>query len=410
MQSGVVLMAEKAKQSVRTIFHIDLDAFFVTVEQVLNPALCDKPVIVGGRPEGRGVVASASYECRKFGVHAAMPLSRAKRLCPQAIFLTGNYRKYTEFSHKFMAILSDYSPCIEPGGLDEAYLDVTGCENFGSWRILAFKIKERIKKETGLTASVGIARCKVVAKVASDLSKPDGLIEVLPGNEKNFLSLLAVRKLPGVGEKTGKALKSAGIETIGQLADMPLELFKSRYGGGMLWLREHAGGIDNSPVEMRSEAKSISRETTFEKDTMDTAFLKATLRYFAEKLGADLRESNKKARTVTLKLRYEDFETVNRSLTPHEAMNLDDAIFQSGVSLLEKALGKKYKPVRLIGLEVSNLVAGETQLSLFDADVKRLEKVDRAIDYIRDKYGFDAIQTGYTLELKQKYDGKTRDK
>jgi DNA polymerase IV len=409
MQSGVVLMAEIAKQSARTIFHIDLDAFFVTVEQVLNPALRDKPVIVGGRPEGRGVVASASYECRKFGVHAAMPLSRAKRLCPQAIFLGGNYRKYTEFSHKFMAILSDYSPCIEPGGLDEAYLDVSGCENFGSWRTLALKIKERIRKETGLVASVGIAPCKVVAKVASDLSKPDGLIEVLPGREKNFLALLAVRKLPGVGEKTGKALKSAGVETIGQLADMPLELFKSRYGEGMLWLREHAAGIDNSPVEMRGEAKSISRETTFEKDTMNTDFLKATLRYFAEKLGADLRESNKKARTVSLKLRYGDFETINRSSTSREAMNLDDEIFLSGVSLLEKALGKKYKPVRLIGLEVSNLVAGEIQLSLFNGDAKRLEKVDRAIDYIRDKYGFDAIQSGYTLELKQKHDGKTRD-
>ena len=379
------------------------------MEQVLNPALRNKPVIVGGRPEGRGVVASASYECRKFGVHAAMPLSRAKRLCPQAIFLTGNYRKYTEFSHKFMAILSNYSPSIEPGGLDEAYLDVTGCENFGSWLTLALKIKERINKETGLVVSVGIATCKVVAKVASDLSKPDGLIEVFPGQEKLFLAPLAVRKLPGVGEKTGKALKAAGIERIGQLADMPQELFKGRYGEGMLWLREHARGIDNSPVEMYGEAKSVSRETTFEKDTMDTDFLKATLRYFAEKLGADLRESNKKARTVTLKLRYEDFETVNRSSTSREAMNLDDIIFQSGVSLLEKTLGKKFKPVRLIGLEVSNLVAGEIQFSLFDADVKRLEKVDRAIDYIRDKYGFDAIQTGYTLELKQKYDGKTRD-
>lgn len=403
-------MTETVKQSVRTIFHIDLDAFFVTVEQVLNPSLRNKPVIVGGRPGGRGVVASASYECRKFGVHAAMPLARAQKLCPQAIFLTGNYRKYAEFSDKFMSILSDYSPSMESGGLDEAYLDVTGCENFGLWRNLALTIKERIKKETGLVASVGIAPCKVVAKVASDLSKPDGLIEVLPGQEKNFLAPLAVQKLPGVGDKTAKILKSAGIETIGQLAEMPLELFRSRYGEGMLWLREHARGIDNSPVETRGEAKSISRETTFEKDTMDTGFLKATLRYFAEKLGADLRESNKKARTVTLKLRYTDFVTVNRSVTLREAMNLDDAVFQSGVSLLEKTLGKKFKPVRLIGLEVSNLVAGETQLGLFDADVKRLEKVDRAVDYIRDKYGFDAIQTGYTFELKQKYDGKTEDK
>ena len=402
-------MTEIAKPSARTIFHIDLDAFFVTVEQVLNPALRNKPVIVGGRPGGRGVVASASYECRKFGVHAAMPLAQAKRLCPQAIFVTGSYRRYGEFSNKFMAILSDYSPCMEPGGLDEAYLDVSGCENFGSWRNLALKIKERIKKETGLVASIGVAPCKVVAKVASDLSKPDGLIEVLPGREKSFLAPLPVQKLPGVGEKTGKALKSFGIQTIGQLADMPAELFKSRFGEGALWLREHAQGVDNSPVEARGEAKSVSRETTFDKDTSDMEFLRATLRYFAEKLGADLRESEKKARTVTLKLRYSDFETVNRSTTSREAMNLDDAIFRSGIALLEKTLGKKFRPVRLIGLEVSNLVAGETQLGLFDADSKRLEKVDRAIDHIRGKYGFDAIQTGYTLELRQKYSTKTKD-
>ncbi|MBN1374685.1 MAG: DNA polymerase IV [Dehalococcoidia bacterium] len=403
-------MTEIVKRPARTIFHIDLDAFFVTVEQVLDPSLHNKPVIVGGRPQGRGVVASASYECRKFGVHAAMPLTKAKQLCPQAIFLTGNYRRYSEFSHKFMTILADYSPCIESGGLDEAYLDVTGCENFGSWRSLALKIKERVKKETGLIASVGIAPCKVVAKIASDLSKPDGLIEVLPGGEQDFLASLAVRKLPGVGEKTAVLMKSAGIETIGQLAAMRPELFKRRFGEGMLWLQQYARGIDNSAVENRGEAKSISRETTFEKDTGDTSFLRATLRYFAEKIGADLRESDKKARTVTLKLRYSDFETVNRSSTSREAMNLDDLIFQSAAGLLEKTLGKKFKPVRLIGLEVSNLVAGETQLNLFNAEARRLEKVDRAVDYIRDKYGFDAIQTGYTLELKQKYDGKTGDK
>jgi DNA polymerase IV len=402
-------MAKTTESSKRTIFHIDLDAFFVTVEQVLNPALLGKPVIVGGRPEGRGVVASASYECRKFGVHAAMPLAKAQRLCPQAVFLTGNYGKYVEFSQQFMNILSDFSPCMEPGGLDEGYLEVTGCENFGSWRNLALKIKGRIRDETGLVASVGIAPCKVVAKVASDLSKPDGLIEVLPGQEKGFLSPLAVQKLPGIGEKTGTALRAIGIQTIGQLADMSPQAFIGRFGEGMTWLREHARGVDNSLVEARGEAKSISRETTFEKDTLDTSLLKATLRYFAEKLGADLRESNKKARTVGLKLRYTDFETVNRSATTSEAVNVDDNIFEAGVKLLDKTLGRKYKPVRLIGLEVSNLVCGDTQLGLFDAETKRLEKLDRAIDHIRDRYGFDAIQSGYTLELKQRKDCRTTD-
>ena len=401
-------MAE-TKGTARTIFHIDLDAFFVTVEQVLNPALSGKPVIVGGRPEGRGVVASASYEARKCGVHAAMPLARAKRLCPQAIFLTGNYHRYVDFSHKFMDILADYSPSFQPGGLDEAYLDVTGCQNFGSWHNLAIKIKERIKRETGLVASIGIAPSKVVAKIASDLSKPDGLIEVASGEEKAFLSPLPVQKMPGVGEKTNQVMKSMNILTIGQLARMPEPLFKNRFGEGMLWLREHANGIDNSAVEAYGEAKSSSRETTFEKDTSDTGLLKSTLRYFSEKLGADLRDSDKKARTVTLKLRYADFETINRSKTSREATNLDDKIFQSAVRLLESALAKKYRAVRLIGLEVSNFINSETQLGLFDAESKKLEQIDRAVDSIRDKYGFDSIQTGYTMELKQKYSGKTRD-
>ena len=403
-------MAEIIKPSFRTIYHVDLDAFFVTVEQVLNPALRGKAVIVGGRPEGRGVVAAASYEARKYGVYSAMPLARAKRHCPQAVFLTGNYRKYVEFSHKFMEILGDYTPSLQPGGLDEAYLDVTGCENFGSWRGLAMKMKQRISKETGLVASVGIAPCRVVAKVASDYGKPDGLIEVLPGEERVFLATLPVRRLPGVGEKTGKILKTMGIETIGQLADIPDALFRSRFGEGMAWLQQLARGIDNSPVEAYGEAKSISRETTFENDTMDMAFLKGNLRYFAEKLGAELRESGKNARTVTLKLRYSDFETVNRSSTARESTNLDDTIFQSAVRLLEKTLGKRFKPVRLIGLEVSHFTGGETQLSFFDAEAKRLEQLDRAIDQVRDKYGFDAIQTGYTLELKQKNGGKMKDR
>lgn len=399
-------MGDAGKGTLRTIFHIDLDAFFVTVEQVLNPALRGKPVIVGGRPEGRGVVASASYEARKFGIHAAMPLSRARRLCPQAVFLAGNYHRYAEFSHKFMRILGDYSPSIESGGLDEAYLDVTGCQNFGSWRELASRIKERIRKETGLVASAGIAPCKVVAKVASDAGKPDGLVEVMPGQERSFLAPMPVEKLPGVGDKTGKVLRSMGIQTIGQLADMPDGLFKTRFGDGMVWLQQHARGLDDSPVEERGEAKSVSRETTFEQDSVDSAMLKATLRYFAEKLGAELRDMDKMARTVTLKLRYADFETVNRGSTSRTATNLDDAIFRAAVQLLESTLAKKYRPVRLIGLEVSNLTGAETQLSLFDAETKRLEKLDRAIDRVRDKYGFDAIQTGYTIELKKKYAGR----
>jgi DNA polymerase-4 len=258
----------------RTIMHIDLDAFFVSVEQAANPELRGKPVVVGGKPGGRGVVATASYEARAFGLHSGMPLVTAARLCPQAIFIEGNYHRYAEVSKKFMAILADLSPFLEPMGLDEAYLDVTGFESLhGSIRQMAQKIKQRVRDELGIVASVGIASCKVVAKVASDESKPDGLIEVPPGRECDFLAPLATRKLPGVGKKTEQVLTGLGIRTIGQLARMPPNAMKNRFGG---WLHRHANGIDNSPVTPPAEAKSISRENTFEKDTRDVVFLSAT--------------------------------------------------------------------------------------------------------------------------------------
>jgi len=204
--------------SQRTIMHIDLDAFFVSVEQASNPELRGKPVVVGGKPGSRGVVATASYEARAFGLHSAMPISTAARLCPQAIFIEGNYNHYTEVSKKFMAILADFSPFLEPMGLDEAYMDVTGFESLhGTIRQMAVKIKQRVKDELGIVGSIGIATCKVVAKVASDESKPDGLIEIPPGGEATFLSPLAIRKLPGVGKKTEQVLISLGIKTIGQL-------------------------------------------------------------------------------------------------------------------------------------------------------------------------------------------------
>jgi DNA polymerase-4 len=202
----------------RCILHIDLDAFFVSVEQALAPELVDKPVVVGGRPDRRGVVASASYEARVFGIRAGMPLTQAYCLCPQAIFLQGSFTAYRDASERFMTILADFSPCLEPAGLDEAYLDVTGCELFGTPYQIASRIKERVKKELKLIASVGMASCKVVAKIASDLGKPDGLVEVAAGQEKDFLAPLPVANLPGVGKKTEQSLKAMGIKTIGQLA------------------------------------------------------------------------------------------------------------------------------------------------------------------------------------------------
>ena len=393
----------------RRILHIDLDAFFVSVEQALAPELVGKPVVVGGRPDRRGVVASASYKARVFGIRAGMPLTQAYRLCPQAIFLQGSFPAYRDASERFMTILADFSPCLEPAGLDEAYLDVTGCELFGTPYQLASRIKERVKKELKLIASVGIASCKVVAKIASDLGKPDGLVEVAAGQEKDFLAPLPVASLPGVGKKTEQSLKAMGIKTIGQLAVLPIEVIKNRFGSFGLMIHHYANGMDNREVEPPGEAKSISRETTFAEDTSDRVFLQAMLRYLCERVGAELRQETKHARTIALKLRFSDFETITRRFSSREAIDADELIFTGAVKLLEQALSGKRKPVRLIGIGVSNLVSYGKQLNLLDSRPQRLAHLDKAIDRIRNKYGFTAIQTGRTLLLKDIFDRREGD-
>ena len=381
--------------------HIDLDAFFVSVEQAQNPDLKGKPVVVGGKPDRRGVVASASYEARRFGLHAGMPLATASRLCPQAIFIVGNFHKYRDASQKFMAILADFSPYLEPLGLDEAYLDATGFESIhGTIRQMAVAIKQRIKDELDICASIGIASGKVVAKIASDLSKPDGLLEIPAGEERSFLEPLPVAKLPGIGKKSEQILKGLGISTIGQLAALPLSVLKSHFGAASELMHNHASGIDDREVEPPGEAKSISRETTFGKDTRDTSFLKATLRYLSERVGSDLRRQGKLARCVTMKLRYADFTTITRQQTLSQASDTDQIIFDIGSKLLRKELSGEKQAVRLIGIGVSNLVEAGRQLGMLDASTQRLEKLNTAIDRIRKKYGFTAIQTGRTLLLK----------
>jgi len=396
----------------RQIMHIDLDAFFVSVEQALKPALKGKPVVVGGRPDRRGVVASASYEARKFGLHAGMPLTTASRLCPQAIFIEGSFPKYRDASQRFMTILADFSPHLEPVSLDEAYLDVTGFESIhGSIRQMAVTIKQRVKDELGLSASVGIASGKVVAKVAAELSKPDGLLEVAAGEEGSFLAPLAITKLPGIGKKTERLLNSLGINTIGQLATMPLDVLKSHVGAFGELIHRHANGIDDRKVVPPSPTKSISRETTFGQDTRDRSLLEATLSYLSERVGADLRQREKQARCVTLKLRYADFTTITRRHTLGESSNSDQTIFNTGLKLLNRARAQEKQPIRLIGIGVSNLVEPGRQLGMLDSSAERMEQLNRAIDRIRNKYGFTAIQTGRTLLLKEifptKEDGYT---
>ena len=383
------------------IMHIDLDAFFVSVEQTENPELKGKPVVVGGKPDRRGVVASASYEARAFGLHAGMPLTTAYRLCPQATFIEGSFPKYRSASQRFIAILTNFSPYLEPVSLDEAYLDVTGFESiYGSIYQMAVAIKQRIKDELGLYASVGIASCKVVAKIASELSKPDGLLEVATGEERSFLSPLPITKLPGIGKKTERILSGLGINIIGELSIMPLGALKSHFGVSGEILHRYANGIDDRKVEPPAEAKSISQETTFGKDTRDHSLLKATLRYLGERIGSQLRQQGKQARCVTLKLRYADFTTITRCHTLRQGSDSDQTIFDIGVELLKKALPQEKQPIRLIGIGVSNLTEPGRQLDMLDSSAQRLEQLNKAIDRMRKKYGFTAIQTGRTLLLK----------
>jgi DNA polymerase-4 len=265
---------------------------------------------------------------------------------------------------------------------------------------MAVKLKQRIKDEVGLSASVGIASGKVVAKVASELSKPDGLLEVATGQERSFLAPLPIAKLPGVGRKTGQKLNALGITTIGELSLMPLAALKSHFGASGEVLHRFASGIDDREVEPPAPAKSISRETTFSKDTKDRPFLKATIRYLGERVGADLRQQGKRARAITLKLRYADFTTITRSQTLTQALDSDQTIFDTGLKLLNKALSQEKQPVRLIGIGVSSLTEAGKQLDMLDSSARRQEQLDRAIDRIRRKYGFTAIQTGRTLLLK----------
>jgi len=379
----------------RTIMHVDLDSFFVAVEQVLNPKLKGKPVVVGGSPQQRGVVSTASYEARAFGLHSGMPAVTAARLCPDAIFIEPDFARYGEFSRKFMAILNDFSPSIEPRGMDEAYLDVTGFESIhGSTRQMAHRMKQRVQNELGLCASIGIASCKVAAKVASDASKPDGLIEVPHGEERDFLAPLPVEKLPGVGKQSAKVLKGLGVRTIGDLSRTPTHTLRSHLGSAGEMLHRLANGIDDSQVLPPGVAKSISREITFAEDTHDASFLEATLWAQSERVGADLRDHGKQARCLTLKLRYADFSTITRSRTLRHGFDTDQEIFETGAALLHRVLETERRAVRLIGIGVSNLAEAGLQASLFSPSNAKLEHLNRAVDQIRARYGFDAIQTG----------------
>jgi DNA polymerase-4 len=375
----------------RTILHVDLDAFFAAVEQRDRPELRGKPVIVGGGgPNDRGVVSTASYEARKFGVHSAMPLRTAGRLCPHGVFLPVDGRKYQAESRRVMAILRRFTPQVQPVSIDEAFLDVTASRAlFGDGEAIARRIKDAVHDETGLTISVGVATTKLVAKVASDLRKPDGLVVVPPGEEAAFLAPLAISRLWGVGEKTAATLAEYGVKTIGDLASLPPDALERRLGkhGASLVARAH--GIDPDPVAGGEPAKSIGHEHTFDRDTADREVIERTLLGMADGVAGRLRSSGIRAVTITLKLRDSAFNTITRQTSLEVPADLTEPIFEAAVTLLRRELhGQK---VRLVGVTASNFRDRE-QLGLFEAkgDPRRHAAAE-ALDKIRTKYGSRAV-------------------
>lgn len=381
-----------------SILHVDLDAFFAAAEEAMNPSLRGKPVIVGGRKGGRGVVAAASYTAREYGVHSAMPITKAERLCPEGIFIPCNFGLYRQFSSGFFAILSRYTPLVEGAGLDEAYLDITGCGGLvGDAATAAADIQRRVQEELGLSCSIGVAGAKVVAKVASDQAKPAGIRVVPRGEEAPFLAPLPVRRLPMVGPRLEQTLKDLAVATIGDLARLPQSYLMGRFGatGSVLWLR--ANGIDTTPVEAEpAPAKSLGRETTFAADASDRRFLEATLRLLVERTGADLRRLGLRARKVTMKVRFSDFVTVGRGLTLAHPSNADEVLFQAGNGLLRQVAPNETRPVRLIGLRLSDLT-GINQLSLWESETHSEDMLAGAVDRVRNKYGMQSLQTGRTF-------------
>jgi DNA polymerase-4 len=374
----------------RTILHVDLDAFFAAVEQRDRPELRGKPVIVGGGgPDQRGVVSAASYEARAFGVHSAMPLRTAGRLCPHGVFLPVDGTKYQAVSKDVMVILRRYTPLVEPISIDEAFLDVTGSRAlFGDGETIGRLIRAAITAEIGLTASVGVARTKLVAKIASDLRKPDALVVVAPGDEAAFLAPLEISRLWGVGAKSAAALREYGVRTIGDLAALPDDLLTRRFGKHGASLGDRARGIDADPVGGRDAAKSVGHEHTFDVDTSDREVIERTILAMAEGVAGRLRDSGVKAATVTVKIRDSSFRTITRQRTLAEPTDLTEPIFRTALDLARPEV--RGLRIRLLGVTASGLGERE-QLALFAADDPRRRRVVEAADAVRHRFGERAI-------------------
>jgi DNA polymerase IV len=386
---------EQAIAASASILHVDMDAFFVSVELLERPELIGKAVIVGGGPNQRGVVTSASYEARKFGVHSAMPLRTAGKLCPHGIFLDGHHQKYGEWSDRIATILAKFSPIVEMVSIDEAYLDLAGTERLhGPPLAAADKLLRMITGTTALPCSGGLAATRLVAKVASEQAKPRGLVWVVPGSEARFLAPLPLRKIPGIGEVTERALRALGLETVGQLADVQQEKLEKVFGQWGTALYRKARGGDSYEFVIDAEPKSISHNHTFGEDTNDTAALTAMLSHLSQKACKRLREAGLATRTLTLTIRYTGFDTYTRSKTL--------AVFQN---LFREHRNTKRK-IRLLGVSLSGFSHGAQQLDLLEADRRgKMEKLTRAADHLRDRFGFDSVKFGGSLRS----DGPKRD-
>jgi len=378
---------------VKYIIHIDIDAFFAAVEELLDPSLKDKPVIVGGLPHERGVASTASYAARKYGVHSGMSLQKAYQLCPQGVFIRGNYQLYASFSRSFIHLLSQYTPEVEVASLDEAYLDLTRCRPlYASFSRAAREIKQTVEKELGLAVSVGVGPNKVLAKLATNRAKPGGLYEIRPGREDEFLKDLNIELLPGIGPKAQAVFRLLNVSKIGDLWGLPRAALRSLFGlnGEKIYLQSR--GIDSRPLAAASLPKSLSRETTFLQDLWDRRLLLAHLAYLCDRLALALRKQRLFAHIIEAKVRYSDFKTEARRrllVTPRQDMG---EIFRIARELFLELFSGSRLSLRLVGVKASDLVRGQS-LSLFEPYVKQQESLGYAVDQVRERYGFGSLLT-----------------